>query len=71
MAPSRSKPFTCNYEDTLDNHLICNRPVKYEVRIQVDTVAYSWIAFCARHARSIAKATGAKKQDIRPVKIIK
>jgi hypothetical protein len=71
LAPSQSKPFTCNYEDTLNNQLICNMPVKYEVRIQVDTVAYSWIAFCARHTKSIAKATGAKKQDIRPVKIIR
>jgi hypothetical protein len=67
----RSKPFTCNYEDKLNVHSVCNNPVKYEVRIQVDTGVYGWIAFCGRHARSIAKTTGAKKPDIRPVKVIK
>jgi hypothetical protein len=55
----------------LNVHSVCNNPVKYEVRIQVDTGAYGWIAFCGRHAKSIAKTTGAKKQDVRPVKVIK
>jgi hypothetical protein len=55
----------------LNGKSVCNLPVKYEVRIQVDAGAYSWIAFCGRHTKFIAKATGAKKQDIRSVKVIK